>query len=318
MFRLKNLFIVLIGLTMLLMVACSGNEQSSSKEELFSIGTASMGGAFYPVGQEIANLITKYVDGVQVTPEVTGGAVENPRLTDNKDVEMSLTNANLAHFAVNGTEPYTEKLNVSAIAPLHPSILHIIAKGDSSINTIADLKGKKVAVGPAGGGSIEIFAALLEQVGLTLDDISATYLSYADGFTQLSDGNVDVALALAGYPTSAVVEASTSNSIKFISVDDELAAKVTNQYPYYSKVIVPKDVYKLDTDPVAIGVNNLLIVNNDLDEDVVYKMTKAIFDHLEEFQEANANAKQINLDDVSKISIPLHPGAKKYFDENKK
>lgn len=324
----KNLIGLVISLLIIsiILVGCSNNAESakggdnnkSAEIRQLSIGTASMGGAFFPVGQEIANLVTKYVDGVNMTPEVTAGALENPRLIANGDVELGITNANLAYFAINGMNPYEKKLDVSAISLLHPSVFHIITLADSPINSIADLKGKKIAVGPAGGGTLPILQALLEEYGLSMDDIVPNYLSYNDGFTQLSDGNVDVALALSGYPASAVVEVSTSNDIKFLDIADDKLENIIAQYPYYSKVKVPKDVYKLESDAVAIGVPNVLLVSNNLDEQLVYNITKAIFDNLDEFKEANANAKQIEIEAADQTPIPLHPGARKYFDERKK
>ncbi|TYP49801.1 TAXI family TRAP transporter solute-binding subunit [Thermosediminibacter litoriperuensis] len=317
-------FIWLILSLFLISITLSGCSNQTGKGENklaeikhLSIGTASMGGAYFPIGQEISNLVTKYVQGIEMTPEVTGGALENPRLVSNSDVEFGLTNANLAYFAANGTSPYEGKLEVSAVASLYPSVFHIITMADSPINSISDLKGKKIAVGPAGGGTLPILEALLEEYGLKLDDIVANYLSYNDGFMQLADGNVDVALALSGYPASAVVEISTSKKIKFINIDDDKLNNIIEKYPYYSKVVVPKDVYKLGNDATAIGVPNVLIVNSKLDEQLVYNVTKAIFDHLDEFKEANATAKQINIETAPNTPIPLHPGAKKYFEERK-
>lgn len=295
--------------------ATSNTAQSSQQAVQLSIGTATMGGAYYPVGQEISNLIMKYVPGSTVTPEVTGGSSENPRLVDAGDVELGLTNSNLAYFAVNGQKPYTEKLNISAIGNLHPSVLHIVTLKDSRINSIADLKGKKIAAGPAGGGTLDILAAIMSEAGLSINDIKPSFLAYSDGFTQLADGNVDAALALSGYPASAVTEVSTTKEIKIINIEEDLVKKVTEKYPYYSKVVIPKETYKLDQDGVAIGVNNVLIVKSDMDENLVYQITKAIYDHLPEFGEANANAKQINADTASQTPIALHPGAQKYFDE---
>jgi TRAP transporter TAXI family solute receptor len=179
------------------------------------------------------------------------------------------------------------------------------------------LKGKSIAVGPAGGGTLPILEAVLEAYGLSIDDITPSYLSYADGFSQLSDDNVDVALALSGYPASSVMEVSATKKIKFINIDKDKMAKMIEKYPYYSEITVPKDVYKLDNDATAVGVLNTLIVSNKLDEATVYSMTKAIFDNLDEFKEANATAKQIDLETASQAAIPLHPGAKKYFDEKK-
>lgn len=320
----RKTFSKILLLVLSLVVLATGCSQKSegeggnnAKEMQLSIGTASMGGAFYPIGQEISNLVTKYAEGVTMTPEVTGGAVENPRLVNDGDVELGITNANLGYFAYIGEEPYTKKLEVSGIASLHPSVFHIIAKDNSPINSIEDLKGKRIAVGPAGGGTLPILEAIFEEYGMSISDITANYLSYADGFSQLADDNVDVALALSGYPASAVMEISATRKIKFINVDQDKLDTITQKFPYYSGVNIPKDVYSLDEDATAVGVLNTLIVSSKLDEDTVYRITKAIFDNLDEFKEANAIAQQIDIDVAPNTAMPLHPGAQKYFHEIK-
>ncbi len=304
--------LVLLMAVAVLATGCGGN--ASQPKEL-NVATASIGGAFYPVGQEIANLVSKYADGLSMAPEVTGGAVENPRLLDSGECDFGITNANIAYFAEQGTDPFTEALDIQAVGNLHASVFHIITKADSPINSIADLKGKKIAVGPSGGGTLPILELLLAKYGMTMNDIVASYLSYTDGFDQLSDGNVDVALALSGYPASSVMEMSTTEDIKFIEPDQKVLDEIVAEYSYYSVVTVPAAEYKLEKDAKAIGVNNVLVVRKDLDEQTVYKVTAAIYDHLEEFAKNNATAKQIDPETLSKTAIELHPGAAKYYNE---
>ena len=311
----RSLLILCLLLSLsLVLSACSDENTTSGANLNLSIGTASIGGAYYPVGQEIANLITKYTEDFEMVPEVTGGAIENPRLVHSGEVDLGITNANLAYFAYNGSEPYETKMNISAIASLHPSVFHIIVRANSDIQSISDFKGKRIAAGPAGGGTLPILETLLESEGLSMDDVIPSYLSYADGFSQLSDGNIDIALALSGYPASSVVELTSTTDIRFISVNDEKLEGILTDHPYYSRIIVPADTYRLGEDSIAIGVKNTLVVGNDFSEDEVFDMTKAIFDNLAEFQKANANALQIDIESAKDSAIPLHPGAQRYFD----
>lgn len=297
--------------------AAAAGAASGTLSGQLSIGTASMGGAYYPFGQAIANLVTQYSGGLTMTPEVTGGAVENCRLVASGDVDIGLTNENHAYAAVNGTDPFTEKSDLNVVARLYPSVLHIIVPEDSPINSIADLKGKRVAVGPSGGGTIAPLEAAMKAYGLTIDDIVPSYLSYSDGFTQLSDGNVDVALALAGYPASAVMEFSTTKAVKFVNIDEDKFDSIIENDPYFNKVVVPADTYGMKEDGVAIGINNVLIVRSDMNENLVYAITASIFDHLDEFAAANANAKDVTIETAREASVTIHPGAQKYFDEHK-
>lgn len=304
---MKKLVLVLSIMTII-----SAPAFAQKKTDLL-IGTASMGGAFYPVGQGISNLVTKYSGSYVMTPVVTGGAVENPRLIASGDVDLGITNANIAYFAYNGTSPYNKKLDIAAIANLYPSVLHMAVLAKSPINNFSDLKGKRVAVGPAGGGTLDILKVLLEEYGMTMKDITPSYLSYGDGFTQMADGNVDAAFALSGYPASAVMQTVATNEIKFIEIAPDKLANIIRKYPYYTDVTVSKNVYRTKADAVLIGVQNVLVVKKGFSEDLVYAVTKALFANLPEFAAANANAKQIDVKKASQTPIPLHAGAEKYF-----
>ncbi|WP_210162114.1 TAXI family TRAP transporter solute-binding subunit [Amorphus coralli] len=299
-----------------LLVAGSWAGAAQAQEEL-RIGTASLGGAFYPVGQGIANLVSEHVDGVSMVPVVTQGSVQNPRLVDSGETDLGITNANLLFLAVNGEKPYPGKMEIAPLGALHPSILHIVTLDGSPIETFADLKGKRLAVGPAGGGTLSFLNRLLEAYDMTPGDITPSFLSYADGFSQLSDGNVDAALALSGYPSSAVMQTEATNKLKFVAIDDAKLAAILEKYPYYSKVTLPKDVYNLDGDAIVLGVNNVLIAPASMDDERAYAITKAVYDHLDAFAAENANAKQIDPAQSRELAVPLHPGAQRYFDETK-
>lgn len=299
---------VLMAATVLLAFPSFGQKQT----ELI-IGTASMGGAFYPMGQGIANLVTKYANGLSMVPVVTGGAVENPRLLMSGDVDIAITNANIAYFAVAGKAPFEKKMDIACVASLYPSVLHMVTLAKSPIRNFADLKGKRVAVGPAGGGTLDILKVLLEEYGMSMKDITPSYLAYADGFSEMADGNVDAAFALSGYPAAAVMQTIATNKIRFIEIDPAKLASIMRKYPYYTDITLPASLYKTDGDAVVIGVQNVLIVKKEMSEDTVYKIVKALFDNLPEFAATNANAAQINKAKASRVPIPLHPGAAKYF-----
>ncbi len=298
-------------------LAATALGQSVQAQEELRVGTASLGGAFYPVGQGIANLVTEHVDGVSMVPVVTQGAVQNPRLVASGETDLGITNANLLYLAVNGEKPYPGVLEIAPLGALHPSILHIVTLDGSPIETFADLKGKRLAVGPAGGGTLSFLTRLLEVYGMSPNDITPSFLSYADGFSQLSDGNVDAALALSGYPTSAVMQTQATNKLKFVKIADDKLAEILEKYPYYSKVDLPKEVYGLDQDAVVLGVNNVLIAPKAMDDERAYAITKAVYGHLDAFGEENANAKQIKASDSLELAVPLHPGAQRFFDESK-
>lgn len=279
------------------------------------IGTASQGGAFYPVGQAISTLVNSHADDLTMVPIVTQGSVQNPKLVHSGEIDIGITNNNLSVLANKGAAMYKKngKMNLRAVGALHFSILHMMTLKDSSINMISDLKGKRIAVGPAGGGTIPFLKQVLGLHGMTIKDITPSFLSYSDGFSQLADGNVDAAFALSGYPAGAVMQAQANKSLKFINLSKEKMAEALAKHSNYDKVVVASDVYKTPVDGVALGVNNMLIVDAKMDEDQVYKIAKAIYDNMDEFRANNAHAKQIIPERSLKLRIPLHPGAEKYF-----
>ena len=293
-------------------VAIAFSTIPAQAEEL-RIDTASQGGAFYPVGQAISTLVDKYADGLTMVPVVTGGSVQNPKLVNKGEVDIAITNNNLSVLANKGVAMYKKdgKMNLRAIGSLHFSVLHMMTLKSSSINTIADLKGKRVAMGPAGGGTTPFLKQVLGLHGMTLKDIVPSFLSYNDGFAQLADGNVDAAFALSGYPSGAVMQARVSKELKFIKLAD--MKKALAKYKNYNEVVLPKSVYKTPEDGRVLGVKNMLITDVKADPGKIYKITKAIYEHLGEFKKINAYAKQIDPSETLQLKIPLHPGAARYF-----
>ncbi|GIX15151.1 MAG: hypothetical protein KatS3mg118_3110 [Paracoccaceae bacterium] len=208
------------------------------------IGTASLGGAFYPMGQAIANPVNKYAGaGISMVPVVTGGSVQNPKLLASGEVEVAITNNNLAVLALAGKGPYADgAIDLRAVGALHPSVLHMMTLKGSGIETFEDLKGKRVAVGPAGGGTMGFLNFLLPLHGMSMDDISPSFLSYSDGFSQLADGNVDAALALSGYPAGAVMQAAAGAELAYIRFSEGMLEKAVESNPAYGIYELPAEV----------------------------------------------------------------------------
>lgn len=285
-------------------------------EEL-RIGTASLGGAFYPMGQSISNVVNKYAgDGISMVPIVTGGSVQNPNLISSGEVEIAITNNNLAVLARKGVGPYSSAgpIDIGAVAALHPSVLHMMVLADSDIQTLEDLKGKRVAVGPAGGGTLGFVNFLFPLHDMTVEDITPSFVSYSDGFSQLTDGTVDATLALSGFPAGAVMQATAGADLRFISFSEGMLDKALEANSAFVAVEVPAEVYGTAEAGTVIGVNNMLIAPNDLDAATVQAVTAAIFDNLEELRAENANARQIDPAMSLNLAIPLHAGAQAYFD----
>lgn len=206
-------------------------------------------------------------------------------------------------------------MDLRTIGSLHFSVLHMMTLDGSDINSVADLKGKRVAVGPAGGGTIPFMGQVLGLYGLSIDDITPSFLSYGDGFSQLADGNVDAAFALSGYPAGAVMQAQANKKLKYIPLTSEDIETALAKYPNYNNVVIPADVYNTDADGSLLGVNNMLVVDAGMSDDVAMAIASAIYDHMDEFRTENAHARQIEPERSLELKVPLHPGAAAYHNK---
>ncbi len=301
--------ICVISVLFIMILACA---PANDRQEI-RLGTAALGGAYYPLGQGLSSLVTQHLDGVSMVPIVTRGAVENPRLIARGDIELALTNADLAYFAYDGQRPYGEPLNILAAGALHPSVLHLISRADGEISTFEQLEGKRIALGAAGGPTVSLARLLLEAHGMSLDDVVPSFLSYSDGFSQLGDGNIDAAFALAGYPAAGVLQTRATQDLSFIQIDSEIMAQFIIENPYYYLVDMPKEVYDTNMGSTLLAVPNILIVSGNADADFVFGIVGSIYGNLQQLQQTNAIAQQIDLSQIEHLPIPLHPGASQYF-----
>lgn len=285
-----------------------------------AIGTAAAGGAWYPIGASIADIITNSNLGIQASVQTTGGGIENSKLVEDGDCEIAINIGFLAWNAYNGNKPYNKKMtNLRGMfGGLSVGVMQLAVPGNSPIRNFADLKGKKVAVGPAGGGAITALTACLEVYGVKYTEISPTYVSYDEGITMMTDGNIDAAIVYGGVPTPAVksLEAAGKN-FRLITLVPAEQETILKQHPYFVGVTITPETYGL-ADPVyTVGTPNVVICNKDLPEDVVYEMMKLFFasENLRKIQNSQPSAKGLTLEGAATMPIPWHPGAEKFFRE---
>eukprot|EP00752_Nemacystus_decipiens_P018840 g16896.t1 len=237
-------------------------------------------------------MVNKYGNGTTMVPVVTAGSPQNPRLLNSGDIEVGITNADLAYFAANGLPPYRKKIDISTVGVLHTSVLQLVTLDNSEIQSFQDIRGKQIAVGPANGGTIAFLEMLLEEHDMTMDDIIPSYLSYSDGFSQLADGNVAASFGLMGLPGAAVMQLRASKDIRIVKIDGPVMARILDKYPYYQSVQIPADLYDMKVDGVALGVSNLLVALTEFEEETIFNIVSAVYGNLEEFGESNASARQ--------------------------
>ncbi|MCC8193483.1 MAG: TAXI family TRAP transporter solute-binding subunit [Deltaproteobacteria bacterium] len=304
----------------LLAAACTaGPALPSSAERLLTLGAAPLGGTYYPAGIAIADIITKYVPDTDVRVEVTGGTMENPALMQQGELQLGLANADAAFFAYTGKPPFKAPLGDlrALFVGLAPGVVQYAVLGDSGIATVKDLAGKRVAVGPQGNSSGLLFAKILNFYGLGVDDVTRSFVSFADGVSELVDGHVDMAIVQAGLPAPGLQEAFTSRkNIRILSLPDKERDAFLREYPYYIPVTIPKGTYSgMVEDVTTLATQNMVLVHASLSEDLVYAITKAVFEHLPDLYTAHPSLRSVTLETAANSPIPLHEGARRYFRE---
>ena len=201
---------------------------------------------------------------------------------------------------------------------LYPEVTQVIATAESGIKNIADLKGKKVAVGAPGSGTEVNARQMLAEYGLTYTDLAkADYLSFNEAADQLKNKQIDAAFVTGAVPTSAVTEVTQTADIVVVAIDADKIAALNEKYPFYAEVVIPANSYKgQTTDVVAAAVMAMLIVPEDLSEDLVYNMTKNMFEQRQVIIDTHARGNDIKLE-TALVGMPIdvHPGAQKYYDE---
>jgi hypothetical protein len=299
--------------------ASSEDSNKSGDVKQLKIATATTTGAFYPIGGVMASILSKNLDGYNFTAEATGGSVENARLIQSGQDQIGIFGGDTLYDAYNGEGPFKDKpVKLAGLATIYGNPFHVVVLKNSGIKTIADLKGKKVAVGAPGSGTSNKAKVLLEEYGLKFDkDIKPEYLDFQEGSDALVDGNVDAVIISVGLPSGNVQELGTTHEIDLVAFDQAKGEEIAKKYPYFSTFTIPAGTYKgIDHDVLTMTAPNYIAVDPNLSEDLVYQMTKALFgDHFDEFKASHAAMKDVTLEEAPLTNIPLHPGAEKFYKE---
>ncbi|MBP7177125.1 MAG: TAXI family TRAP transporter solute-binding subunit [Thermoclostridium sp.] len=309
----KKLFFIVTAALLIFSLTLSG----CGTKTTLKMATGGTSGTYYAYSGTVSQVLGEKIGSLSFDVQSTGASKANIYLVSDKEADIAIVQNDVMYYAYNGTDLFAgEKVEgFSALAGCYAEVCQIVSKG--GITSVADLKGKRVSVGDVGSGVEFNARQILDSYGITFDDIIVNNLSFADSATALKDDKIDAFFCVAGAPTTAIVELATSNAINLITIDNEHASKLIEKYPFYTKFDIPSGSYKgVDTATQTVAVMATYIVSDSLSEDLVYKMTKALFEN--KAQIAAAHPKGAELDPayaVSGISIPFHPGAAKYYKE---
>ncbi|MDZ4165201.1 MAG: TAXI family TRAP transporter solute-binding subunit [Smithellaceae bacterium] len=312
----------MIGTMALVVFALLSGFAAAQEKINISIGTGGTGGVYYPMGGGLANILTKYVPGMQATAEVTGGSVANLQLLGTGKSEVGFSMVDAALDALQGQEKFTTgKIPVRALMVLYPNRMHVVSVETTGIKKMSDLKGKRVSTGSAGSATEVMAFRVIEAVGLDRDkDMKRERLGVAESVNAIKDGKIDAFFWVGGIPTAAVTDLGATPGTKIQMVDHAEATEGMNKKygPLYVRDVIPAKSYPgQETPNQVVTVWNILVAHEKMSDQVAYNIVKTIFDKKPEMVAVHKEALNFDLryqtNDHS--PIPYHPGAIKYFAE---
>lgn len=301
---------------------CGGAGETGTARKFLSIGTAPQGGAFYPVGGAIAEAMNRHGGdwGWKVTAEATKGTQENIRRLGTGELELALANAAITYFAVRGEAGWDHAYPLRSIMTLAPNVALFVTVTGSGVNTLADLKGRRVVVGPDGAGFHFFITPLLQAHGVSYDDFTPLYNTQFGAVDMLSNGSAAAAFLGGAVPTASITQAATSmkRKLHFVPLDHQRRAELVEHYPFFRPATIPAGTYRgMDKDYEGLDVGSMhLITLESADEELIYRITKTIYENREEVTKGHRAGRAINPKNVIRdTGTPFHPGAIRFYRE---
>ena len=310
----KFLALIMTAIMIISVAACTANEG-----ELI-LTTGGTGGSYYPYGGAMATIFTDNIAGISVTSTASGASTENARLLNSKEADLAILQNDVLDYAYNGTEIFKDEgalSNLATIATLYPEVIQIVVTADSGISSIGDLKGKSISVGAAGSGTEANARQILEAYGIAYQDLGKVeYLSFAESSTAVQNMTLDGFFCTAGVPNPSILELNAARKIAILSIDADKTDALIAKYPFYAKFDIGEGVYEGIAGASTVAVMATLACRKDLSTDTVYNITKTLFEKKADLAAANDKANSLDVNAaVNGVSVPLHPGAEKYYKE---
>jgi TRAP transporter TAXI family solute receptor len=292
---------------------------AAQSTQFINVLTGGQSGVYYPVGVALSQIYAKDIPNVRSTAQVTRASAENLNLLQSGRGEVAFTLADALSDAWKGNEEagFKQKLDrLRGISGLYNNYIQIVANADSGIRTLADLKGKRVSVGAARSGTELNAREILKAAGLSYSDLGKVeYLPFGESVELMKNRQLDATLQSAGLGVASIRDLATAIKIVVIPVPPEVVAKVGD--PAYQPAVIPANTYTGQTaDVPTAAIPNFLVTHSGVPDDLVYRMTKAMYDNLDTLYAAHNAARAIKRDNALKgMPVPLHPGAERYYRE---
>ncbi|NAW33659.1 TAXI family TRAP transporter solute-binding subunit [Halomonas alimentaria] len=295
---------------------------AQDEERFITIGTGGQTGVYYVVGQSVCRLVNRLEDAnIKCNAPSTGGSVANVNGIKSGQLDMGVVQSDVQYQAYNGTGNFEGDAyeDLRAVFRVHGEPLTLLARADSGIETLDDLEGKRVNIGNPGSGQRNTMEVVMEAKGWTEDTFAlASQLDAAEQAAALADNNVDAMVYVVGHPNGSIQEATTTVDARLIPLNGEAIDGIVEEFPYYSKSVIPGGLYKgNDEDVDTFGVAATFVTTAQADEDIVYQTVKAIFDNFDRFKQLHPAFENLDPEEMvsSGLSAPLHDGAARYYRE---
>ncbi len=317
-----------------LAVAGASGLVAAQEMKFFRIGTGGTGGTYYPIGGLIAHAISNPpgsrscdkggscgVPGLVAIAQSANGSVANVNAIKSGALESGFSQSDVAFWAYTGTGIYADKGKVEslrAIANLYPESIQLVARKGAGIKSVKDLKGKRVSLDEPGSGTLVDARIILEAYGLSEKDVVADFIKPTPAIDKIKDGQLDAFFIVAGYPTGAVAELASSAGAELVAIDGPEAEAIVKKYGFFAAQSIPAGVYEGIGETKTISVGAQWVVGAGVDEDLVYEITKAVWNEKSRklLDNGHAKGKAITLESaLDGVGIPLHPGAARFYKE---
>lgn len=293
--------------------ACGGGD--SKKAESLTFVTGGETGTYYAFGSVIAQYVSSNTD-LSVTAVTGNGSQANVEDMNAGSYQLGFCQSDVMSYAYSGTNLFAEAGAVdsfSVVAALYMEQVQIVTM-NPDIKTVEDLRGKSVSIGAQGSGVYFNAIDVLSVYGMTVDDIKPVYQSFGDSAESLKDGKIDAAFIVAGAPTTAITDLSTSGQVYLVSIDDDHIDQLIAKSPYYSPYTVSAATYGMPDDAQTVAIAAVVLARNDVSEDAIYTFVSTIFDNADQLQ--HGKSAELDLSFAASVTdVPYHPGAAKYFAE---
>ena len=318
----RNRFLVAL-MVCALTAACGGGGESGDdapSRVFLSVGTAPPGGTFFVVGSALAEVLNEFgADfGWSTTAEATSGSQENIRRLDSGEIDFAMSNAAITYFAARGGEGWDKAYPMRTVMTLAPNLALFITPEGSGVETIADLRGNRVGVGPAGAGFEYFVGPLLGAHGITYDDFTPLNATQSGAVDLIADGSAAAVFVGGAVPNPAITQASASQDIHFVPFDDDAKQQLIDEYLFFRPATIPPNTYRGQTEPFeGLDVGSMhLIASASASDDLVYNVTKTLYEQRDSVVEKHAAGRAINPNNVVRdTGTDFHAGAIRFYQE---